>query len=535
MARPAQVFKIDLKAKDQVSELIAVEEISALKEFCVALLNFAIDNNKEYVTRSELETAQRHHVAVVVKGQPAKPMATAASTLSERIASLVEIKTVFVYQDDLDIEGKSKKYRVHFIKDLSGLISFLKADAPQKKSIIGRPKTKSIKMMNEALSTRGLIHLKAGNNLVAHTQGAFAILLASCKSGGDKQDVIEAEYKFTPTDRIKIRTTTSSDADIDILHISDHRIMVALNGMLRRENQDTDDLFGYEPTRMVNGYCFFDIFALTKEIGLQANKSENRARVRKMVERLEATTFKVDASFSPHWQKYYMPDSSFSEAKYRYITEFYSASDWNDKQHENPDLNDIVVDEDEQRFFVVKFHPLISSSMETGDHAFITHPSLKTEKYDLPHLINNWVKGVVGVSKFKEYPIGHHQYTIDIFGERCAPTIRIDNFERAFYSLAKRQDSKEDTEPHSESVRFSFDENGKIIPDGTFWLNGYYFKVHVDEELSRTIYRKTRTMRRHRVKVYPVLTIWRDKEDPLVGDNSDHNLALSRQYAELAN
>ncbi len=534
MARPLQLFKIDLKAKDQLQDLLDVSEISALKEFCVAILKFAITNNKEYLTRPELEEAQRKHIAVVVKGQSPKAMATAASTLSERIASLVHVKTIHVYPDEIEVEGKLKKYRVHFIKDLSGLISYLQTDAPQKKSIRGRPRTKNIKMIDEALSTKGLMHLKAGNNLVAHTQGAFAILLASCKSGGDKQDVIEAEYKFTPTDRIKIRTTTSSDAEIDILHISDHRVMVALNGMLRRENQETDDLFGYEDTRMINGYCFFDIYALTKEIGLQPNKSDNRARVQKMVERLEATTFKVDASFSPHWRKHYMPNTAFSEAKYRYITEFYSAFDWNDKQHEKQELNDIILDEDEKRFFVVKFHPLISSSMETGEQAFITHPSLKTEKYDLPHLINNWVKGVVGVSKFKEHPKGHHQYTIDIFGERCAPTIRVDNFERALYSLAKRQDSKESTEPHTESVRFTFDENGKIIPNGTFWLNGYYFRIQVDEELSKTIYRKARTMRRHRIKVYPVLTIWRDKEDPLVGDNSDHNLALTRQFAELS-
>lgn len=537
MARPAQVFKIDDKAKSQLVELEKVQNISALKEFAVGLLRYAIDNDLEYLNKKALETSQKEHIAVVVKGQNPKPMATSAPTLSERVSSLIKLNTIFVYQDELELfEAKAKNYRIHLIKDLTGLISFLESDSSGSKNPIGRPKTRSIKMVNDALSAKGLISLKGGNDVVAHTQGAFAILLASCKSGGDKQDLIEAEYKFSPTDKIVIRTTTSSDADIDILHVSDHRIMVALNGMLRREHQADNDLLGYQPAKMVNGYCYFDIYALTKEIALQHNKSSNRARVVKMIERLEATTFKVDASESPHWRNNYMPDPSFGEAKYRYITEFYSAADWNKKNtfSEDSDEGQILLDEDEQRFYVVKFHPLVSSSMETGEHAFITHESLKTDKHDLPHLINNWVKAVVGVNKYKEHPKGHHQYTIDIFGERCAPAIRIDNFERAFFSLAQRQDAKEAEDPHPEAVRFRFSEDGKIIPDGVFWLNGYYFKVHVDEDTSKSIYRKTRTVRKKRKKLYPVLTVWRDKADPLVGDNSDHNKALTRQYSELA-
>lgn len=532
MPRKSQLFKIDKKAKDQLEALKGVSNISAIKEFCIAFIQYAQNNNLQYMTRSQLIDAQKGHTAVVVEGQKQKKMATSPPVISERISKLIEIGSVFVYPDEIEIDGKTKSYRVHLIKDLSPLIKFITDKKPERTKL-GRPRNRNIKMINDSLSNKGLIHLRSEKNLVAHSQGAFAILLASCKSGGDKDNVIEAEYKFTTTDKIKIKTTTSSDADIDILHISDNRIMIALNGMLRRENLTMDDMFGHAPARMVNGYCFFDIFALTKEIGLQPNKQSNRIRVENALKRLFSTTFSVDATDSPFWREHYMPNSSFTKGSYRYITELYTAKDWNHAEHKDPEHNEILMDECDQRYYVVKFHPLISTSMETGKHAFITHPELKTERYDLPHLINNWVKGVVGVSKLREYPKGHHQYTIDIFGERCAPTIRVDNFERSFYSLARRQDKKEDKESHSEAVRFKYDERGEWVPEGTFWLNGYYFKVEINESLARSVYRKTRTMRRHRIKVYPVLTIWRDKEDPLVGDQSDHNNAVARQYALL--
>jgi heme-degrading monooxygenase HmoA len=51
--------------------------------------------------------------------------------------------------------------------------------------------------------------------------------------------------------------------------------------------------------------------------------------------------------------------------------------------------------------------------------------------------------------------------------------------------------------------------------------------------LAQEIYRKTRTLKKRRRKIYPVITVWRDRADPRVGDESDHNRALRRQAKAL--
>jgi hypothetical protein len=70
--------------------------------------------------------------------------------------------------------------------------------------------------------------------------------------------------------------------------------------------------------------------------------------------------------------------------------------------------------------------------------------------------------------------------------------------------------------------------------DGVFWINGYYFRVDFNLDLSAEMYRRHyRKKPQANTKSYPVITVFRDVLDPIVGDESDHSQALRRQMSEL--
>ncbi|NIB44325.1 hypothetical protein HBA55_32315 [Pseudomaricurvus alkylphenolicus] len=450
--------------------------------------------------------------------------------ISRRVQELESVGSMRIYPEYREIAGKRRKCTVHQLNNLSGVLAHLQAAANKSPSPQGRPKLNDLVVYSEFLEGKGITRLEGEGDVVPYTEGAFGILEAAARSRADKEKLINCRYFIKKNDYVDITTATSTKEGAGIMYSSDQRVIQALNGMLKQANDDKQsDLFNDPaPAKMINEYCFFDIYELTREIGLVSNVKENRDNVLRMVERLKDTQFSVDATQSEYWRQRYMPDSRFTKGDYSYITEFYSAEDWYERVDEDGQTTQLM----EERYFVVKFHPLIFNAMTSPQLAFISHDSLKRERLDLVHRLNNWVKPTVGV-RDKGYGRDHHRYTLDIFHQRVRPSSRLDNFERQFYNVARRQDEMEDQEPHAESVRFQYDEKGKLIPNGVFWLNGYYYQLELNKELAEEIYRKTRTLKKRRLKTYPVITIWRDRHDEIVGDNSAHNLALRRQMQAL--
>lgn len=534
MPRPTAVYEISGAVKRERSKLISNDKHSGLKEFVLAVVGAAVEHDIDSLDREQLNDALSKHLVPgrteKEKMKPPKPLSTANSMVSRRIQELESLGCVRVRAEYRQVGKSRRKFTVHEFLSLAGLVDHLNESPGNSPAPQGRPRINDLVVYSDMLEGEGIIKLDAEGEVVPYTEGAFSILESAARSRSDKENVILCKYYIKRDDYLEITAATSTKEGAGIMYSSDQRVIQALNGMLRKANEELQgDLFNNEyPAKLIGEYCFFDVYALTREIGLIANVKENRANVVKMIERLKDTTYSVDASQSQYWRERYMPDPKFNKADYRYILEFYSAADW----YSTVGKDGIEIPQIEDRFFVVKFHPLIFRAMTTPRLAFISHDALKKERLDIVHRLNNWVKPVVGVRP-KDVEKDHHQYTLDIFHQRVRPASRLDNFERQLFHMAKRQDSLENEIPHEESVRFEYDENGGLIPNGTFWLNGYYYKVEQNEELAKEIYRKTRTLKRRRKKIYPVITIWRDKKDEIVGDESVHNKALRRQIKEL--
>lgn len=531
MPRPTAIYEISGAVKRERSKLISNDKHSGLKEFVLAVVGAAVKHDIDCLNREQLNEALSNHLAPgKTEKEEAKPLSTANSMVSRRIQELETLGCVRIRSEYRQVGDSRRKFTVHEFLSLEGLIDHLNESPGNSPAPQGRPRINDLVVYSDMLEGEGIIKLDADGEVVPYTEGAFSILESAARSRSDKENVIHCKYFIRKDDFLDITAATSTKEGAGIMYSADQRVIQALNGMLRQANEELQgDLFNNEyPAKLIGEYCFFDIYALTREIGLIANVKENRTNVVRMIERLKDTTYSVDATQSQYWRERYMPDPKFNKADYRYILEFYSASDW----YTTIGKNGLEIPQMEDRFFVVKFHPLIFRAMTTPRLAFISHDALKKERLDIVHRLNNWVKPVVGVRP-KNFGKEHHQYTLDIFHQRVRPAARLDNFERQFFHMAKRQDSLEDESPHEESVRFQFDENRELIPNGTFWLNGYYYKVEQNEELAKEIYRKTRTLKKRRKKIYPVITIWRDRKDEIVGDDSVHNKALRRQMKEL--
>lgn len=528
MPRPIALYNISEAAQTDVSELVKITKSSGIKEFVIATINKAVSTQKHTLLRSELIEGLLAHKVPTTSSRENKGLSVANSMIARRVKELEALGCLRIYSEYRLINGKKKKANIYEISTLAGLKKHLNNKVQSSPCPQGRPKRNSLVVYSDILEKRGITKLEITDEVVPYTESAFSILEAAARSRADKNTIIQCRYYIKKNDFVDITSSTSTKEGSGIMYSSDQRIIQALNGMLKQVNDRAQAGSDNPSVRISGEYCFFDIYELTKEIGLKSRSPENRVSVRKMIERLRSTTYSVDAANSPFWREKYMPADNFTKGEYNYITEFYSAEDWYTEKGEGSEDTHFM----EDRYFVVKFHPLIFKAMTTPKMSFISHDSLKRERLDLVHRLNNWVKPTIGV-RDKGHGDDHHKYPLDIFHQRVSPASRLDNFERQFFTVANRQDSLEDTNPHDESVRLQFDENKKTVLSGVFWLNGYYFKIEKNKKLAQEIYRKTRTLKKRRYNEYPVITIWRDRKDNVVGDDSMHNQALRRQMNSL--
>jgi hypothetical protein len=528
MARPPALYKLSDTALKDAQRLIDFHVYSGLRDFVIAIILYSQKTDKTLLNRKELTTALSSYIPAVPSGKKSKPLSTANSMISRRVKELEALHCLHVKNEVIQLNNKRQNAHVHYITSLLNLSAHLIEKSARSPAPQGRPQKAQLIVYSDSLENHGMTRLDADGEIKPYMEGAFSILDCAARSRVDKQSVIKCRYHLTETDAIEVVSSTSTVEGSGIMFSSDQRIIMALNGMLKKAgDQQQFDMFSKDiPAKIIDDYCFFDIYALTNEIGLKSNKSENRNNVRKMLHRLKDTKFEVDATNSEIWRNNYMPSNGLSKGEYRYITEFYSARDWFTQTGIDGESFEIA----EDRYFVVKFHEFVFRSMTGERMAFINHEALKTERYDLAHRLNNWVKPTIGV-RSRGYGIDHHQYTLDILQQRVRPAAAMQHFETQFYKLLERQDAREDEESHREAVRFNLEEGQDR--EGTFWLNGYYYKVELNEELAQTIYRKKRKLKKKPRKLYPVVTIWRDRLDPIVGDESDHNKALARQFKNI--
>lgn len=323
----------------------------------------------------------------------------------------------------------------------------------------------------------------------------------------DTRKYIEGTYRFPGGESISIRTMTLT-GDREITVLSDQRVMRALNQMfIDHVEQRFGKITELTPAQIkeVDGRYAFDLNDLLRQLGYE-QRASNRQLVREMLNRLRDTTYEIDASNSEYFRNRY--SLSADEVQYRYLIEFYSKKEMEQVDDEGQ------VFQHNNRYYVIEFHSVVLHNLLTLGESFNSHPGLTQEKSGLAQRLSNWSKAYVGVRRKtgKQDLDERYVYTLREFHERVMPSAHYFNFERDLVNLLRRETTT------------AWSESGPNVSR----IYGYFYQFEINEEKSRELIRKRR-LRMDIRKPQPVITIWRDREDMYVGDNSMHSQALRRQ------
>lgn len=333
--------------------------------------------------------------------------------------------------------------------------------------------------------------------------------------GRDKRLVISSPYKYGK-EEVKITASTSTNEGAGISFLTDCRAMRSLEEMFCSAIEDEYGPIKHldeDVKKQISGDVILDIYKLCREMGLDQG-TQSAESVRKILARLVDTKYEINAEGAEDFKRKFLGGAD--SASIRFLTECYT---WKGPEA----VNGTSIVDFKSRVYKVRLHSSVVAAL-LNDQRFSAHPGLRSEKVPIAHRLNSSCRIVVGVRKNPKREVV--EFLLDEFWERVMPSSLLKNF-------------KSSVENYLEKTRI--DEQGEIrLNDNTISTGpiskayGYYFQLDYDEARIRELMRIRKRASRKPGVFHPILRIWRDSEDPYVGDNSDHNMALRRQFNAVA-
>lgn len=382
------------------------------------------------------------------------------------------------------------------------------------------------------------------------------ILDAAVRTGrNDKRKVIVTRYPlpvatsggFTK-EWIGIQAVCRSNAESQVIELPDLAVVYALNSLFvehveRKYGTDPD------PARVRNLFVF-DIIDLCEELGYDPKA---RDLVASRLRRLRDTVFKIDVTDAPEFRAVFGYEGR-SLVEFQYLTEFEIATEtvvedlvnhgetdalaalkrdplYGGELHSDatPDLfssdGDELIDisrmqvvRRKPRFYFVKFNERHFWSLieQARHHRFLVHEGLKQERLGIVQRFYSWAKAYIGVRPRHPKPEAV-QFLLDEFHTVCLPSSDYRTFGPDIEKMAQKF-LLPDTQWQPEGLNVAL-------------IYGYFLEIDFrEEQISEFRQRNYRGMRRRgRQRQCPLLTIYRDTNDALIGNNSAHNQALRQQ------
>jgi len=443
--------------------------------------------------------------------------------ISTRLKDLTKNK-VLNYQAERG--GSGKKTSIYYLNSLEAILKLaLTYDEAKKRKGNSSRRTKTeVAIQRELFISNKEIGFLEGDEVFAdyYIEGLISGVLDTAMriSSSDRRDTIKADYSFSLRDEtgqrwnenITINTSCLTEKGSSIMVLSDQRCIRALNTMFIehiRKNYNLNDE-NFDSSTIPNEFVF-DIVDLCKQIGLGASGA-NYDITRKMLARLKDTVFNIDAQNSPWFQTKY--GLGADKMEYRYIVQWYAKTE---NEELFLDAGGSIITRAE-RYYVIKFHDLVFKNLLSMAHVFISHPELRSEKSGIAHRFNNWCKAFIGVRPRKGK--NQFEYQLDELKEKVMASSRLDNFCRDFVNLLSR-----------ECVSLEWKDDGRNIS----LIYGYYVHYSADENDVKEYMSRKKRSRRQGGKLYPLIKIERDINDPIVGNNSKHNKALRNEMHGIMN
>lgn len=339
------------------------------------------------------------------------------------------------------------------------------------------------------------------------------------------------------SEEISIETSCRSHDRSAIMEFADSAIISALNamyveGVIRR--------FGPKPDpKDIPRHFVFDIFDLCDALGVTRN---NRHTVARRLQRVRDTMFTIHMKDAPEFRRTFAFGGQ-DVVEFQYLTEFGYATEelleskspidssmFSEAITDQDDLfGDILYDQDKgllirnvPRFYFVSFsvYHFYYLMQNPQEHRF-AYPTelMKTRNPALLGLAYSWARGFVGSRQDPAFG-GSVTMTFDEYWRHVAPVSSRDTFYKLFRAMMEQ---------------FLVDRAESYDPEGVNLANlmGYFMESDHRPERLDTYYKRYPSKRPRRrgpaSKKDALITIYRDKDDPLVGDNSVHNQLIRQQ------
>lgn len=494
MSRPLVYYCATNAAKSQLARLLKSDASVPMKKFIDTIIELQILNDDKPVQRS-----------LVQKTLKSKSLAASASILTKREQELADSAVIEV--DDTEISGR----RVH-LKTITRLEPLLHSNSGTEATPLPpSPNRRQIQLQLDAISDNGLIALSPFGPDRSRVDSLYVGILDAFVRGSsrDKRSVIQGVLRFGQ-ERVSV-TARSLQGGSGIVIGSDYRVVRAIDEMFVNyiENE-----FGpisrltAEQKESISLDMYFDIYDLCDKIGVSRHQAA-ADQVRKILDRLASTEFQIDAHEAPKFREKFTQGAH--STRVRYLTEFRSWDRW-----ENDEANPMV-GSFRSRIYLVRFHSSNARGLLNDETRHIAHPELMRDSAPLAHRLNSWSKVYVGVRPGpRDVP---RSYLLDELYEELGVSERLDHFCASFISLMRREclDGPTNFDPQKPCRSL---------------LYGYYIEINPEIGAIKDLMRRKGRSRRAGGKWYPVVKIWRDPADPIVGDNSDHNQAFRRKMKE---
>lgn len=494
-----------------VHQLPLVKKLSAipdsLKHFIETIITIAQQNGS-----SDLETG----VHVVGRSQIKQKLSddgkgASDALISRRLTDLRNAKICSLEMTQLKMRQKRHRY---MIDDFAGLALIPPSTRSRKLEESDRNRKRRAKTVVNAQrelffdDKKGLL-LSGPEDIIFFNEQLFNGILDTAMriSSRDDRKSISVTYRVAGQP-LRITSSCSAREGSDLLMMTDQRAMRCINAYCKKRIEHLKIKLSEQhgvnfDRRFIPNLFHLDIHELCSLMGLGVS-SANLDNVVGMMERLTDTTFEVDASENSWFRESFSilfrevdGDQAIRSDRYKiqFLHNFESA-----REHE--DLKDLFgdkIDNLRPRFYTFSlesrlFYSLISDNSST---LFLSHDELSCERSGIVHRFYNWARAYLS-GRFKS-GVERKWFTLQELHGALTPGTRVDNFRSHWLNALEK---------------FAFNDEWKRGVSGLSLIYGYF--IHYKRENGEDYFQ-----------------IQRDKNDPIVGDDSRHNILLRKTQIDL--
>lgn len=489
--------------RDLVEDLTTIT--SGLKTFLLILIDIASE---------KAEANQKSGSHLVGRSQIQDKLIQAGHGASDALVSrrLAELKKAGVCEMETQIQ-ESKRVNHYKLANLTKLALLKPRKANSTEGTKQRRRTKSIINAQRELFSddrKGLL-LSGPEDIIFFNQQLFNGILDTAMrvSSKDERKTISVTYKVHG-DPLRITSSCSAKEGSGLLMMTDQRAMRCIISYCKKRIEHlklklTDQYGAGFDRRFIPNVFHIDIHELCSLMGMRCVNT-NLDIVVGMMERLSDTTFEVDASDNPWFMNTFSmfllakqteDDQPIRSDRYKiqFLNNFESA-------RENESLPDLFGDSMENlrpRYYTFSLEQRLFYSLISDEafNLFLSHEELSTERSGIVQRFYNWARAYI--SGRNKPGVEKKWFTLHEIHAALTPGHRLDNFRNYFLSALEK---------------FSVSEDWNRKGSGTSLIYGYY--VNYKRENGEDYFQ-----------------IQRDREDPIVGDNSRHNVLLRQKQIDL--